>query len=167
MGRSVSDITPALAQEIVPVFEKKISEDKPTITILDDLPKQTDLKAVGPSLTLAAPTKPRASQQKQEKQVSTKKGKHWAILGELCDPTTKPFTISYLGALNAMSKIDILELPPKKGGDFRKLVRLDSDQKIIGQTAAYKPATSDIGRELMKIYREFIKAQLQERTDLK
>lgn len=103
---------------------------------------------------------------KEIKEATTlRKGKHWATLEALTNLTEKPFTISYVEALNAMSKIDIVELPPKKGGDFRKLVRYDAHGKISGRIASYKPATSTIGRELMKIYRHFIAQQLEDRHD--
>lgn len=89
-----------------------------------------------------------------------------SILINILDLKTSPFTISYAQALNAMSKIDILEIQPKRKGDFRKLVRLDANGDVIAKVFAYRPATSTLGNELMKIYRIFINQQLNDRNDI-
>ena len=89
------------------------------------------------------------------------------ILLNILEATTSPFTINYVQALNAMDKIDIRECPSTRKGDYRKLVRMDSNGNIIGKIFAYSPATSTLGYELMKIYRTFIEAQLNDRQDLR
>jgi hypothetical protein len=88
------------------------------------------------------------------------------ILNKILDSISRPFTINYVQALNAMSKIGISELPPKRKGDFRKLVRKDSVDVILGTVFAYCPTTPTLGHELMKIYRAFIQQQLKDRTDI-
>ncbi len=89
------------------------------------------------------------------------------VLESLLDPTTSPFTIGYQEALTAMSKLGITELQPKRKGDFRKLVRRDANDVVIGRVFAYCPATSTLGFELMRTYRDFIKDQLTDRPELK
>ncbi|WP_032112773.1 hypothetical protein [Candidatus Paracaedibacter symbiosus] len=153
-------------------LEESISKKSHSLSIPGDStsfiaqPKQPNLKIIGRAPSLRAPTKSETLQKAQGSTLSIKNGKHLAALIALRNPAEKPFTILYLKALNAMSKIGISELPPKKGGDFRKLVRYDSQGNVIGRIAAYKPATPTLGRELMKIYRDFINAQLEERPDL-
>ncbi|MBA4750223.1 MAG: hypothetical protein H2057_06360 [Alphaproteobacteria bacterium] len=88
------------------------------------------------------------------------------VLQSLLDPTTSPFTIGYKEALIAMSKIGIAELQSKRKGDFRKLVRVSADGVVIGRVFAYCPATSTLGYELMRTYRDFIKDQLNDRPEL-
>ncbi len=60
------------------------------------------------------------------------------VLSDILDSKSRPFIISYTQALNAMSKIGILELQPKRKGDFRKLVRQDSQKNIISKVFAYR-----------------------------
>lgn len=151
---------PKISEETI-VEPKQVLETQPSIIEPKIFPNQASPQRKSTTLALPASMKQTPLQQRQQRTLTQKKGKHWEILDALCDPTTKPFTISYIEAINAMSKIGITELSPKGGGDFRKLVRHASDGKaILGRIAAYRPATSTLGRELTKIYREFIKAQL-------
>src|SRR3989338_73577 len=124
------------------------------------------LQIIEDKRTLSKPTKSGTLVKQKDENRPIMSGKHIETLKSLLSKSHKPFTISYREALNAMSKVIIVELPPKKGGDFRKLVLYDSEKNIIGRVASYKPATSSLGIELMKIYRDFIKEQVEERKDL-
>lgn len=127
------------AQPLVPTltFDESIPKIQPTLTVeqaiptLVALPKQITPNILETTPVLVMPIKPNASQQNQKSTTTIKIGKHGEILDMLRTHSTKPFTISYTEALNAMSKIDITELPPKRGGDFRKLVRLDAKIKSL------------------------------------
>ena len=130
--------------------------------------------------TVTAPAKPqkKVSQEpkevyypefKEPKQPRTRETLNSAsdkILSALRDPRTSPFTIGYVPALNALSKIGIMELKSKRHGDYRKFVRLDANNRVIAKLFSYVPATSKVGHEWMNNVRPFIEAQIQERPDL-
>lgn len=152
--------TPMLNTGVIVEKDEDLEEEQETVTEVKLPSSETSSK---PQKQQKQPLKPKKGNDGPKDFINNR---HNVILRELLDPTTKPFTIDYTKALNAMSKVGITELKSKRKGDFRKLVRRDSNDNVIGKVFAYKPATSMLGNELMKIYRAFIEQQKKDRTDL-
>jgi len=159
--------TQSVLQPLVENLQEKplIQESAPLCTTLHLMPEPLPSP---PSTETTSSTQIRVIKEKKKENTQGNRinNRSRNILTAILDTQSSPFTISYTQALNAMSKIGITELPPKRKGDFRKLVRRDSNEEIIGKVFAYSPATSTLGKELMSIYRVFIQEQLEDRLDI-